>query len=376
MLRALGVEADEVRMVGGAVRDALLGLAAADIDLATPHEPAEVERRLTEAGIRTVPTGLTHGTLTALADDRTYEITTLRRDVATDGRHAVVAFTHDWREDAARRDFTINAMSADPLTGIVQDYHGGVDDLAAGHVRFIGAPLERIAEDHLRILRFFRFHARFGRGEPDAPGLAACTARANDLMALSRERVRDELLKLLAARDPVPTLRVMLDNGILAPVLPDARDIDALARLVAQETALAEPVVPLRRLAALLPPDAKLLDTMALRLRLSTAARKRLVAMAARIARLPDDPRALAWAVGHESARDLLLLLDADAAVLARLAGWTRPRLPIGGGDLVAAGVPEGPEVARRLRSAEAAWVASGFTLGREALLRQMAKPD
>ena len=367
MLAALGV--GKVRMVGGAVRDALLGISAADVDLATVHEPAEVARRLAAAAIRTVPTGLAHGTLTALADGRAYEITTLRRDVATDGRHAEVAFTDDWRADAARRDFTINAMSADPLTGELFDYWGGAADLAAGRVRFIGEPLTRIAEDHLRILRFFRFHARFARGEPDAAALAACAARANDLMALSRERVRDEVLKLLCAPDPVPTVRLMLDHGILAPILPQAIDIPALAALIAHERAIGEPCAPLRRLAALLPPDPALLDAVGHRLRLSTTERKRLAAMAPRLATAPADPRALAWTYGHETARDLLLLAGAPATVLARLDAWNRPRLPIGGGDLVAAGLAPGPAIATRLRAAEMAWVASGFTLGRDALL-------
>ena len=356
-------------MVGGAVRDALLGVAAADIDLATVHEPPEVARRLADAGIRTVPTGLAHGTLTALADGRSYEITTLRRDVTTDGRHAEVAFTHDWRADAARRDFTINALSADPLSGEVFDYWEGAADLAVGHVRFIGDPLIRIAEDHLRILRFFRFHARFAHGPPDAAALAACAARANDLMALSRERVRDEVLKLLCAADPVATVRLMLDHGILAPILPQATDAPALAALIAHERALGEACAPLRRLAALLPPDAALLDAVGHRLRLSTAERKRLAAMAPRLDTAPADPRALAWAHGAQTARDLLLLGGAPAATLARLDAWERPRMPIGGGDLVAAGLAPGPAIATRLRAAEAAWVASGFTLERDALL-------
>jgi poly(A) polymerase len=186
------------RYVGGCVRDSLAGSPAKDIDLATPLSPNEVIDRLERAGLKAVPTGIDHGTITAVSSGAVVEVTTLRRDVSTDGRRATVAFTDDWREDAARRDFTINALYADPATGDVTDYFGGVDDLAAGIVRFIGAPLERIAEDHLRILRFFRFHARFGSGAPDAESLSACAARANDLMALSRERIADELLKILA----------------------------------------------------------------------------------------------------------------------------------------------------------------------------------
>ena len=168
-----------------------------------------------------MPTGIDHGTVTAVSDGHAYEVTTLRRDVETDGRRATVAFTDDWQEDAARRDFTINALSADPLTGEVFDYFGGLEDLRQRHVRFIGDPLQRIAEDHLRILRFFRFHARFGSGAPDRAALDACSARANDLMALSRERIADELLKLLALPDPSATIAIMLDRGILKPVLPE-----------------------------------------------------------------------------------------------------------------------------------------------------------
>ncbi|WP_294292275.1 CCA tRNA nucleotidyltransferase, partial [uncultured Sphingomonas sp.] len=196
------------RFVGGAVRDALLGLPVADLDIATRHQPEDVMHALRRAGIKAVPTGLAHGTITAVIESGPVEVTTLRRDISTDGRHAVVAFTDDWREDAARRDFTMNALYADPLTGEVFDYFGGLADLEARHIRFIGDARQRIAEDHLRILRFFRFLARFG-DTPDPDGLAACTERANDLMALSRERIRDELLKLLVARDAVRVVRLM-----------------------------------------------------------------------------------------------------------------------------------------------------------------------
>ncbi|HWL47619.1 MAG TPA: CCA tRNA nucleotidyltransferase, partial [Sphingomonadaceae bacterium] len=216
LLDALGVSKGHTRYVGGAVRDTLAGLAVEDIDLATRLAPAETMRRVRAAGMKAVPTGLAHGTVTAiLPDGGAVEVTTLRRDVTTDGRRATVAFTDDWREDAARRDFTINALSADPASATLHDYFGGAEDLAAGRVRFIGDPLTRIAEDHLRILRFFRFHARFGAGIPEAAALAACVARANDLMALSRERIADELLKLLALPDPTATLRLMVDRGIL-----------------------------------------------------------------------------------------------------------------------------------------------------------------
>ena len=212
LLRALAADEGMTRYVGGAVRDDLLHLPVNDIDLATRLAPDEVIRRLEKAKIKAVPTGIDHGTITAVSDGHPFEITTLRRDVSTDGRRATVAFTDDWREDAARRDFTINALSADTTTGEIFDYFDGLDDLRHRHIRFIGNPLQRIAEDHLRILRFFRFHARFGSGEPDAAALAACTERAKDLMALSRERIADELLKLLAVEDPSVTVGIMLQR--------------------------------------------------------------------------------------------------------------------------------------------------------------------
>ena len=372
ILDALGGDA---RIVGGAVRDALLGLTVADIDLATPLAPKEVVRRLEAAKIKAVPTGIAHGTVTAVADGLVIEVTTLRRDVSTDGRHAVVAFTDDWREDASRRDFTINALYADPANGEIFDYFGGLADLEVHCVRFIGEPLRRIAEDHLRILRFFRFHARFGGRTPHAESLAACVARANDLMALSRERVRDELLKLLCVADPTPTVRLMLDAGILRPVLPelDAARLRDLERLVALERAVGTPCVALRRLAALLPADAALLDDIAARLRLSNNARKRFVAMAERLEVVPGDVAPLAYRVGADSAADLVLLAghDADeaAARLAALDGWRSPRLPISGRDIIALGVPPGPDVSRLLLAVEGVWIDTGFPAERDRVL-------
>ena len=208
------------RLVGGCVRDALAGQEAKDIDLATPLPPHIVMERLEAAGIKAVPTGIAHGTVTAVAQNQVVEVTSLRRDVATDGRRATIAHTDDWQEDAARRDFTINALYADPATGEVFDWFAGQEDLKAGIVRFIGAPLQRIAEDHLRILRFFRFSARFAKGGFHEDSLAACTARANDLMALSRERIAMEVLALLALPDPAPTVHLMIAHGIFKPVLP------------------------------------------------------------------------------------------------------------------------------------------------------------
>ncbi|UAK22983.1 CCA tRNA nucleotidyltransferase [Sphingomonas nostoxanthinifaciens] len=359
---ALGARDGHVRYVGGAVRDTLLGLPVADIDLATCLVPETVKQRIRAAGFRAVPTGIRHGTITAVLPDGPVEVTTLRRDVSTDGRHAEVAFTDDWQEDAARRDFTINALSADPLARTIHDYFGGLDDVAAGRVRFIGDPLRRIAEDHLRILRFFRFHARFGRGAPDAPGLDACTARANDLMTLSRERIAQEMLKLLAVDDPTPTIATMARHGILAPILPeiDADGVERLERLVAREQALAPPGDALRRLSALLPADPSLVDGVAARLRLSNAQRKRLVVAAD--ADLGATPQALAHRIGSEGARDRLLLrADDPSHGLAALAGWTPPSLPLKGGELVGMGLSAGPLVAATLQAIERQWIAEGF---------------
>ena len=270
LLRVLGAEEGRTRFVGGCVRDSLLGLPVSDIDLATRLQPEEVMKRLNQAGIKAVPTGLAHGTVTAIVGGAPVEVTTLRRDVSTDGRRATVAFTDDWREDAARRDFTMNALSVDPVSSEVYDYFEGLPDLQARRVRFIGDPLQRIAEDHLRILRFFRFHARFGEGEPDRRALEACTARANDLMALSRERIADELLKILALPDPTRTVSLMAELGIFRPVLPeiDEAGTKRLQALVEREGIAGVPPEPLRRLSALLPASPELAEATAARLRL------------------------------------------------------------------------------------------------------------
>ena len=360
LLEALGAAEGMTRLVGGAVRDDLLGLPVNDVDFATRLRPEEVIDRLGRAGIKAVPTGIDHGTVTAVSSGQPAEVTTLRRDVSTDGRRATVAFSDDWREDAARRDFTINALFADPLTGELFDYFGGLADLEQRRVRFIGRPLERIAEDHLRILRFFRFHARFGAGEPDPDALDACTARANDLMALSRERIADELLKLLGLPDPVATVAIMVDHGILAPVLPEIEPgaVSLLAALVtAERKAEAEPD-SLRRLSALLPPDPTGAERIAARLKLSNRSRKRLACAAARDC--GNDAKALAYRVGPECAVDRLLITG-RATDAATLRGWAVPRLPIGGGALIARGLPEGPVVARTLKRIEEQWVAAGF---------------
>ncbi len=365
LLKALGAEDGLTRYVGGAVRDDLVGFPVSDIDLATRLRPPEVIERLQATNIKTIPTGIDHGTVTAVSDGMTVEITSLRRDVSTDGRRATVAFTDDWKEDAARRDFTINALLADPLTGEIFDYFGGLDDLQTGHIHFIGDPLQRIAEDHLRILRFFRFHARFGSGAPDKAALEACAARANDLMALSRERIADELLKLLALDDPAATVRIMLERGILKPVLPEIEPgrLGDLASLIAAEQASGIGADALRRFAALLPREPALAETIAARLKLSNKARKRLAC--ATDPGLESSPEALAYRAGPQCAADRLLL-SGNAQAAAAIVGWKPPRLPISGGALMARGLPEGPIIARTLRAIEARWVAAGFAKGEE----------
>jgi poly(A) polymerase len=363
LLDALGADEGLTRYVGGAVRDNLLDLPVSDIDLATRLEPNEVMRRLEAHRIKAIPTGIDHGTVTAVSDGHPYEVTTLRRDVSTDGRRATVAFTTAWEEDAARRDFTINALSADPLTGELFDYFGGLEDLAGRHVRFIGEPLKRIAEDHLRILRFFRFHARFGAGAPDAEALAACTERANDLMALSRERIADELLKLLTLHDPSRTIAIMLDRDILSPVLPEITvdRLPQLRALIAAEQQAGLAADGLRRLSALLPRDPGIAEAVGARLKLSNKARKRLACAAEDD--LGPSPEALAYRLGTDCAVDRLLLAG-KAEAAAHIAHWKAPRLPIGGGVLIERGVPEGPIVARTLRRIEDRWVEEGFPAG------------
>lgn len=365
MIEALGVRDGAIRFVGGAVRDSLLDLNVTDVDCATLLAPGEVLERLEAAGIKAVPTGIKHGTITAVLDRKPYEITTLRRDVATDGRHAEIAHTDDWREDAARRDFTINALSADPLTGEIFDYFDGEADLQARRVRFIGDPLKRIAEDHLRILRFFRFHARFGEGPPDTAGIEAASARANDLMALSRERIADELLKILALPDPSDTVRLMIERGIFAPVLPEIVDVDGLERLIEREKTFGQSADPIRRLAALLPPEPDIATAIATRLKLSRAQRSRLATAAAR---MPGDtamPRALGYRLGMEGAIDRLMLCPTNDIVtgdaLARLIANPPPRFPLKGGELISMGVEAGPQVTAKLREIEDAWIAEDF---------------
>ncbi|MDD3799985.1 MAG: CCA tRNA nucleotidyltransferase [Novosphingobium sp.] len=348
-----------LRWVGGAVRDTLLGIPVKDVDGATPLPPEEVIARAKAAGLRTVPTGIDHGTVTVLLDGGPVEVTTLRRDVETDGRRATIEYAEEWHEDADRRDFTINALYADPETLEITDFHGGLTDLAAKRVRFIGDPHERIREDHLRILRYFRFQARFG-AELDPAAEAACTEMADTLKGLSRERVAMELFNLLGLPDPSPTVARMRALGVLPVVLPEAGkpQVAALERLVTHENAAGVAPDALRRLAALLPAAEPVADSVAARLRLSGKQRKRLCCVAERQEADGTDPRALAYREGLACAVDRLLL---GGFGIAPLRGWEIPTLPLKGGDIVARGVKAGPLVARTLRMVESRWVAEGF---------------
>jgi len=389
VLDALRADGRAVRFVGGCVRDAVLGREVNDIDIATPDPPETVMALLARAGIKAVPTGVEHGTVTAVVDGAHFEVTTLRRDVETHGRRATVAFTDDWREDAARRDFTINAMFCAP-DGTVDDPFGGLADLRAGRVVFVGNPDRRIQEDHLRLLRFFRFHARYGCGGPDALGLRAAVAHAAKLATLSGERIRDELLKLLLTPRAGITLEVMTGHRILAAVLPQATRGDRLVALIAREDGAGVPGDALRRLAALLDTDAAGAVTAAERLRLSRRARKRLLALAQPPvpAAADMDARALRAAIykrGGEEVRDLVLL-DAAArdaagggpgagdldAALDRAAKWTPPAFPLSGADVKAAGVPPGPRVGAVLRAVEDWWLDRDMEPDRAACLAKL----
>jgi poly(A) polymerase len=369
----------EIRFVGGCVRDALLERAPTDLDLATPAPPEEVLRLLGTAGIRAVPTGIEHGTITAVIEAHPFEITTLRRDVETDGRRAVVAFTDDWREDAARRDFTINALSAS-VDGTVHDYFDGLADLAARRVRFVGDAASRIREDYLRVLRFYRFSAWYADSF-DATGRSACAAERDGVVRLSGERVRAELWKLLAAPRAVEAWRAMREDGVVAALLPLATNIDALAHVAA--TGLGDHVT---RFAALLPPlDAAQLGAIEERLRLSRAERTRLAA--ARIDGLPARRAFVAaerythalYGVPSQQVLDAVLLdptIDAArAASFARFAAsWSAPRFPLDGGDLQCAGLTPGPQLGALLRELESWWIERDFAPSREALLAELAR--
>lgn len=377
----------EARFVGGAVRNALLGAPVADIDIAVPMPPREAAARLRAKGIRVIETGLAHGTVTAVVNGQPFEVTALRRDVETDGRHAVIAFTDDWAEDAMRRDFTINALYA-AADGAIFDYATGVEDLIAGRVRFMGDAAARIAEDYLRVLRLFRFHAWYGKGDLDAAALHAAAAAKDKLNTLSAERIAKELLRLLEAATPAPVLRVMAATGILSQLLPGALQLPRLERMAEIDADNQFARDGVLRLAALLPDDEQAARECADALRLSNASRARLEqalgeprlspALSAKAARLLlyrigapcfQDKVRLGWAAAPrrdgEALRWRMMLRMAQT--------WERPRFALTGLDVMGAGVPEGPEVGRVLARIEDWWAGGDFTAS-EAELRAKLK--
>ena len=375
VLDILDRDGEEARAVGGAVRNALMDLPVVEIDVATTALPDEVMRRAKQAGIRTVPTGIDHGTVTLLVNGQPFEVTTLREDVETYGRKAKVAFGRDWKRDAERRDFTMNGLSAS-RDGVVHDYVGGLADLKARHVRFIGDAATRIEEDYLRILRFFRFHAAYGDGEPDKAALAACIAGREGLKTLSRERVRAELLKLLLANRAVSAITEMAEAGLLVRILGGVPLPGSLGKMVRIESVLGLTPDAVRRLGALalfVPEDAERLFQ---RLRLSNGECQRLLSMADGWWRIggdmtASDARALLYHLGPQNYTDRLLLRwsrsqdttdDARWRDLAALRErWPVPSLPISASDLMARGIAKGPGLGIALRAAEAAWIKADF---------------
>ncbi len=364
------------RFVGGCVRNALIGEKVADIDIATTLEPKAVIAALEAAGLKAVPTGVDYGTVTAVSGGTPFEITTLRRDVETDGRRAVVAFTTDWAEDAQRRDFRLNALYADAEGRVFDPVGGGVEDARARRIVFVGDPETRILEDGLRILRFFRFLAWYGRGEPDAAALAACEALKDRLTGLSAERVSGELLKLLAADDPRLAVRLMAATGILPIVLPLAHGLTRFEALVGIETELLFTCDADLRLAALLPDDPQAGRATADALRLSNAQRERLVGALGTEPRIvswmsPRETRRAVYRLGAETFCDRVMLAWAGSprpattvqwrALIPMARTWPRPTLPLTGDEVMAAGVPRGPLVGQVMREVEDWWIDQDF---------------
>jgi poly(A) polymerase len=356
------------RFVGGCVRNALMGRPIDDIDIATVLKPEETAQAVRAAGLKAVPTGIEHGTVTAVAERTPFEITTLRRDVTTDGRNATVAFTDDWAEDAARRDFRLNALYADGEGQVFDPTGEGVADAAAGRIIFVGDPEQRIREDYLRILRFFRFFAWYGRGRPDAAGLAACEALADGMGRLSAERVSKELMKLLAAPDPRAAMRAMTDAGVLAQVLPEARMTPAFEAMAEISDD------PVRRLMMLIPARAEAVAETARRLRLPNAVLARLgrAADAAAVADLSmtsAQVRAAVYRLGRRAVEDGLHRRWAEApgrkaeasGLLEAALNWDPPAMPVGGRQVAALGVSPGPETGRILKAFEDGWIADDF---------------
>ena len=375
LLAVLNREGEEARVIGGAVRNALLGLPHGDIDVATTALPEEVIRRAGAAGFKPVPTGLAHGTITVVVEGRPFEVTTLREDVETFGRHATVQFGRDWQRDAERRDFTMNAFSLS-ADGTVHDYVGGEADLKARRVRFIGEAATRIAEDYLRILRFFRFHGSYGEGAPDAAGLHAAIVARGGLEQLSRERVRMELVKLLVAPRAAAALIVMADSGLLGPVLGGVPQVAGFSRMAAIEAAMDLAPDPVRRLGALNVQIVEDAERLLARLRLSNAEHERLAAMGTSWWRVAPDmgeptARALIYRIGPEHFLDRVLLAWARSSATADDAAWRdlatlpqrwhAPAFPLKAADFISRGVERGPLLGHVLAAAEEAWIAAGF---------------
>ncbi len=385
ILALLDSGGEEARVVGGAVRNALLHEPLGDIDIATTARPEEVVRRVEAAGCKAVPTGIEHGTITVVADGQPFEVTTLREDVETDGRRAKVVFGRDWRRDAERRDFTMNALFL-ARDGTVHDHVGGLADIADRRVRFIGDAATRIAEDYLRILRFFRFHAAYGHGGlPDAAGLHACIVARAGLDTLSRERVRMEMLKLMLARHAVPALAVMAETGLIEMVLGGVPLLASLSNMIKLEASLSLPPDPVRRLAALGVRVTEDAERLRERLRLANAESERLVSMGEAwwriVAGLSEQAaRVLLYRLGPDSYLDRVLLAwsrapqgvaDPQWRVLATLPShWSVPQFPLKADDFMARGVEKGPRLGAALRAAEEAWIEAGFPLDRDALAR------
>lgn len=380
ILSLLNARGEEARIVGGAVRNALLGLPHGDIDIATTALPEEVVRRAASAGIKCVPTGIDHGTVMLVRDGRSFEVTTLREDVETFGRKAKVAFGRDWLRDAQRRDFTMNALSVDAL-GTVHDYVGGLADLKIRRVRFIGDADKRIAEDYLRILRFFRIHAEYGEGAPDAEGLLACIRGRNGLAMLSAERVRVELLKLMLARHAVAAVAAMSEIGLLTTLLGGVARLASFSNMIKAEAAAGIAPDAVRRLGALGVYVVEDAERLAGRLRLANAERAQLASMADRWWAPPagdDAARALLYRLGADRYRDRILLgwardgHGADRAHWQELATlperWTPPGFPLKSADFIARGIEKGPALGAAMRAAEEAWIAQGFPLLPDAL--------
>ncbi|MFN7710225.1 MAG: CCA tRNA nucleotidyltransferase [Holosporales bacterium] len=372
-----------LRFVGGCVRDALLGIEAEDIDLATPFKPHEVQALLTAANIKTVPLGLEHGSLVAIVNHKPFQITTLRADIETDGRHAKVAFTTCWQEDAKRRDFTFNALYLAP-TGDLEDPFEGCQDLTSGIVRFIGDPEARIQEDYLRILRFFRFFARFGKGNPDAAGLQACGKYAAQLEFLSGERIHAEMMKLLGTQHPEPALQAMQDVGILEVLLEpksaDARSIDFLRSLIALEEIYKVAGNPLARLVSLAHRNRAQLSRIMDRWRFSKNERQ-FVERLVEAQQLIQDPRRLIYGFGPEIALYAALIEEARhpevpqlASLMAILKNWRNPIFPLQGKDIVRLGLTPGPRIGEVLAEVEQWWIRENFTPDKKACLEKAAE--